>query len=133
MVTAVDAIAPALRVREAGPRARGIHSFSLAEHGLSLEPGQLYQWSVALVRNSGARSMDVVSISTIERVPATPGVSNTPAALAGAGLFYDSLAAIDELLESNANAQAQRFSEMRASLLEQVSLSEVAQWQRSEG
>lgn len=131
VVTAVDAIEPALRVREAGPRAEGIHAFSLAEHGLTLEPNRLYQWSVAIVRDASARSMDVVSVSTIERVSQDPELSDTPAALASAGLFYDSLAAVEQLITEHGNPLP--FSEMRASLLEQVALPEVARWQRSEG
>ena len=40
-------------------------SVDLSEHGVSLKPGVIYQWSVALVGQPEKRSSDIVSSGTI--------------------------------------------------------------------
>ncbi len=62
-----SAIEPLHRHTIQGHLCAGFHVFDLSEHDIDLEPGRVYQWSVALVRDKERRSKDIVGIATIER------------------------------------------------------------------
>jgi hypothetical protein len=125
VVTRWDAVEPDLRVRRSASMQAGVHAFDLAVEGLELAPGVSYQWSVAIVRDADRRSRDIVAVATLEFDPsATSGPD--PAALASAGLWYD---AINVLSAGGDRAQQRR---LRADLLEQVALPDVARWERQE-
>ena len=111
----------------------GVHAIHLAEHNVHLEPGVAYRWYVAIVPDAARRSRDVLAGGAIERTEAPEPVrsmlastpdAQKPALLAQAGLWYDALGALCELIErSPADADLRRH---RAAMLEQVGLREVA-------
>jgi len=122
VVTGRHSITPALRLRSDGHQAAGIHALDLAAHDVALEPGTLYQWSVSIVRDENHRSRDVVSVATIERLPAEVGrPDDETVGLAAAGIWYD---AVDVASRSGARSA-------RAALLEQVGLADAAAWDRA--
>ena len=108
------------------PTAPGLQRIDLAKHGVKLEIGQEYQWSVALVGEGAERSADVVSAGWIERVPepdglaarvAAAGPDGAHAVYGAAGLWYDLLDAIAKRADSDPAARADL-----ARLLEEVGL-----------
>lgn len=79
------------------PRRPGIQRIDLSQHGVRLERGTEYQWSVALVVDPSHRSRDIVTSGWIDRVDPPPALASDAAPgarrLAAAGLWYDALAA----------------------------------------
>ena len=76
---------------------------NLAEHGIRLEKGKQYQWSVALVYDPEHRSKDVVAMGGIERVAPSAEISEellmaqterVPDIYTEAGIWYDAVMAI---------------------------------------
>jgi len=93
---------PVLEATIPAPPARGLYALRLADYHVRLEPGIIYSWSVSAIVDPRAWSRNVVASATILRVPpdarvdaaldaATPG--RRVALLAGAGLWYDAVAA----------------------------------------
>jgi hypothetical protein len=70
-ITLVDdrEIDPLLEVEIEGPHAVGMHSISLADHGVELEPGVEYRWFVTLVVDAERPSRNAISAGSIKRVP----------------------------------------------------------------
>jgi hypothetical protein len=112
-----------------GERA-GVQAFDLARHGVQLEAGVAYEWSVAVVADPGQRSRDVVAGGVVQRVEPTaalrgqlaePDAQRRAGALAAAGIWYDALAALsgDPALRAT-----------RAGLLDQAGLADVAAFER---
>ena len=124
---------PAMEFKLEPPLRPGVQAISLEQRGVTLKPGVEYQWFVAVVGNSEQRSNDVIAGGTIKRVAESDAVraklKETPAEkraalYAGEGLWYD---AIDELSRQiSAQPQNRALRESRASLLDQVGLTEVA-------
>ncbi len=86
---------PLFRTRVEGRLGAGYHRLDLADHGIELEPGRLYQWSVAIITDSARRSQDIVGLATVERIGEPPQEMGSVHALAGAGLWYDAIEALD--------------------------------------
>lgn len=63
-----DSITPLIRTRLSQLEKSGIHQLNLAEFDIKLKPGIEYSWSIALVKNPQARSLDIVSSSKIKYV-----------------------------------------------------------------
>jgi hypothetical protein len=112
---------------------RGLNYLALADHGVSLKPGIIYQWSVALVSQPEQRSSDIVSSGTIELVPPAPDQAATLRAAspleavnlyARAGYWYDAFTGLSRLIDAHPEDAA--LLAMRRSLLEQVGLDTVA-------
>jgi hypothetical protein len=127
-------IQPLVEKRLSGPIQPGIQRVRLADFGLRLSPGVPYRWSVALVVDPENRSRDLLAAGFIERVAlpearraqlAGAGKARAPFIYADAGLWYDSLAAISELIDAAPKDPLLR--KQRAALLEQVQLAEIAQ------
>ena len=100
------AIAPRVERQLTGPHAAGIHALSLADFAVSLEPGIVYSWSVALVADPEARSKDVLSGGQIERVDASDEANGSSVvahaqSLGERGLWYDALAALQRGIVSS--------------------------------
>jgi Domain of Unknown Function (DUF928) len=120
---------PVLETRLAAPVAPGVHRIRLVDHGVRLETGVPYRWFVAIVPDSGRRSKDILAGGAIERI-APPealraklaGVPKEEAAAlyAEAGVWYEALAAISDLIDSAPNDAGLRTQ--RAALLTQVGL-----------
>lgn len=96
------------------PAKPGVQRIDLAEHGVSLSPGEEYQWSIALVTDSEERSKDVVSSGWIELLAETgdlearvaqAGPAGAAAVYGAEGLWYDTLrAAIEQVQRSPSDA-----------------------------
>ena len=126
---------PLLEHRLAPPIRAGIHRLRLVDHGVRLEPGARYQWSVAVVADPERRSRDVVAAGLIERteIPeplrqqiARSSSEELPALYAEAGLWYDALTALADRIEAAPRDRALR--QQRAALLQQVGLRDAAEF-----
>lgn len=140
-LTVVDerGVKPILETRLAPPFSPGVQRVRLADHGIRLSQGK-YQWFVALVVDPDRRSRDVLAGGSIELVEPSQGFSvklsqtgmaNAPLIYAEAGLWYDAVTAISDLIEaapSDINLRKQR-----ASLLRQAGLTDVAEYDLSAG
>ncbi len=131
-----DAEEPLLWLTLAPPLAPGLHEVNLRDEGVHLEPGVIYQWFVALVVDPENRSNDIVAAGEIERVPPEPAMQSKfagssrqdlPVLYAQSGYWYD---AVEEFAELIAKTNDDRLREQRASLLEQVGLATVADYER---
>ncbi len=130
-------VEPLLEFRIEPPVETGVHAIRLADYGVSLEPGQTYEWFVALVSDDDVRSTDVVSGAAIMRVDKSPVLI---ARLADAepqewariyaeeGLWYDLVATLSEAIRLAPENAALRAS--RAGLMEQVNLLSVGTYDR---
>ena len=93
--------APVLEATFASPPARGLYPLRLADYHVQLEPGVVYTWSVSAIVDTKRWSRNVVASATILRVPTEAAAEaamraagpSRAAALAGAGLWYDAVAA----------------------------------------
>ena len=133
--TLVDsrAIAPLLEIRLNSPKSPGIHAIRLSDYGISLVPGVPYRWFVAVMRDREPSSRDVVTGAVVERVDYVEALYLTEAGrgdevhrYAEAGLWYDAIHEICSLIQ--AHPQEQIYRRQRASLLEQVGLNEIANY-----
>jgi hypothetical protein len=100
-----------------------IQRLRLGPHGIQLEPGVVYPWSVALIGDDGYQPDVRVSVGYIRRVAQGEGLAGARvdgAAYARAGLWYDAVASIgDAIDESPSDA---RLREQRNALLRQGQL-----------
>jgi hypothetical protein len=135
-LTIVDpnSVEPVLQTRLATPIERGVHRIRLADHGVHLSRGIVYQWSVTVVPDAARRSHDILSSGMIERIDADETLTRKLSAatkedIAGiyaqAGIWYDALEAVSDLIDAHVDEAAQRSN--RAELLMQADLREVAQ------
>lgn len=138
-LTIIDdkSIEPLVDIKLTPPIEAGIHSLSLAEHGVQLEPGVPYQWFVAVVVDPTQRSNDVIAGGEIQRVSASDtlrsdlggaGEDQRPAVFAQAGIWYDALDGVSTLIERHPGDA--KWKELRAALLEQVGLEKAAAYER---
>lgn len=120
---------PVLETRLAAPVAAGVHSIRLAAYGVRLDPGVPYRWFVSVVADPGRRSRDILAGGAIERIEPAEGVrtqvararpDELPSVYAEAGLWYDALAAISELIASYPDDR--ELQKQRAVLLTQAGL-----------
>jgi len=120
---------PLVELRIEPPVAAGVHRVRLADHGVRLAPAVSYNWYVAVMPDTGRRSKDILAGGTVERVSMPDGlatkVSGTskadlPNLYAEAGLWYDAIAALNDLIDQSPGNQALR--EQRSALLRQVGL-----------
>jgi hypothetical protein len=124
-----------------GPLSRpGVQQIRLAEYGVRLKPGIEYRWFVAVVPDPDNRSKDVLAGGLIHRIEPSTDLAAQVAqirpdyevhAYAEAGIWYDALAAISHMIEAAPNDPILR--RQRASLLEQVGLSDIADYDRRSG
>jgi hypothetical protein len=130
-----DGIKPLIETRLIPPFEPGIHGLKLEDYGGKLVPGKRYRWFVALVVDADRRSRDILAGGTIERVESIEGLapsiaqaspSQIPFIYAEAGLWYDAIEAISNLIQASPNNSTLR--KQRASLLEQSGLAEIAKY-----
>jgi uncharacterized protein DUF928 len=136
-LTDAQAVEPLLDLKLNPPANPGVQRVRLADHGVHLAPGAQYQWAVALVPDPNHRSKDIVAAGGIKRIEATDDLhaklaqankGEAAAIYAEAGLWYDAVTAVSELIATAPQDPALRTQ--RAALLEQVRLSEVAERDR---
>jgi hypothetical protein len=111
-LTVVDPSAadPLLELQLKPPIKAGVHRIGLADHNVRLKPGVAYQWYVSVVPDSGRRSKDILSGGSVERVDTPEDVkarlggaarAQVPAVYADAGIWYDAVAALQELIDAS--------------------------------
>ncbi len=77
----------------AGSVSEGIHSVSLADLGISLEPETTYRWFVVLVVDEDDRAQDVISAAAVRRVSSSV-VGEDWTELAQNSIWYDAIAQV---------------------------------------
>lgn len=132
-----DGVKPIMKKKLSPPVGPGIQRLNLSEYGVHLTPGARYEWSVALVLDPKRRSRDIVASGGIERIDAAkaPTVpdentpkSEAPQVYAKAGLWYDTIMSVSDLIASSPTDHTLR--EQRANLLETAGLKEVGAYDR---
>ena len=128
-----DDIDPMVEVTSEQKMKAGLNSMNLADHGVTLEPGVAYQWSVALVSDVDKRSSDIVSSGQIELLELTDaqkaeletaGAEERVMIHAREGYWYDTFAGLSELIAADPGNSELRTQ--RAALLEQIGLPTVS-------
>lgn len=124
-------IEPLLEMDIRAPAKAGVHSVRLADSGVRLAPGAVYEWFVALVVDPKNRSRDVLSSGLIEVVAPSPELRrqiasadrrDLPFIYAGEGLWYDAIDILSTLITENPDDRA--LVEWRSDLIRQVGLPE---------
>ena len=120
---------PLLELKVNPPVKAGVHRVSLKDHNIRLAPGVSYQWYVAVVPDNNRRSKDILAGGSIERVASPAELttklsqaskSQVPALYAEAGMWYDALGAIGDLIEQSPQDTA--LVNQRSALLRHVGL-----------
>jgi hypothetical protein len=120
---------PLIEQRLDPPVAAGIHKVRLSDHGIRLAPGVPYQWYVAVVPDTARRSKDILAGGTIERIASPADLAaklssapktQVPSLYAQAGLWYDALGALGDLIDQAPQDGSLR--DQRSALLRQVGL-----------
>jgi hypothetical protein len=122
-------VEPLVETRLSRPERPGIQRIDLARHGVQLEQGTEYEWTVALVIDPERRSSDIVAAGWIDRVEPPPGLAAGEGAsgawiYAEHGLWYDALAAVSDAIRAKPADAGLRAS--REALLRQVGLGVAA-------
>jgi uncharacterized protein DUF928 len=118
------------------PKQEGVQSIDLKTLGINLEPNVQYRWFVSARRNPNSYSEDIVGGGMIERCEFADCVIEKNIVLTCDqqsirqnvvnGLWYDAMACLCSLIEAKpADSSLRR---LRADLLKQVGLYEVAEW-----
>jgi hypothetical protein len=122
-------IKPILETQLPSPTKAGIQRVRLADYNVHLAPGAAYRWFVAVVPDADRRSKDILAGGAIERVDLQEDVKakvakasdkELPFVYAQAGLWYDALKSISDLID--AAPQNQDLQNQRTALLKQVGL-----------
>jgi hypothetical protein len=122
-----------LETRLQGPVQAGVHRVRLADHNIHLKQGVTYQWFVTVIPDSDRRSKDILAGGTIERVDVpddlkakltTANKSELFPLYSEAGLWYDAVATVSEMIE--ATPQDQTLRKQRAALMSQVGLTGIS-------
>lgn len=142
MVTVIDenGIRPVAEINLDAPDKADVQRLKLADHGIYLEPGADYEWSIALIPDTHHRSKDIVAKGAIRYIEPpgslvaklqSTGKKSATYIYAAEGIWYDAIHAISELID--ANPKDGELRAQRAALLEQVGLTEIAAWDRGPG
>lgn len=138
-ITEKSAVTPVLEARLKPPEKGGIQCIRLADHGVQLRQNVPYKWFVAVVTDPDRRSRDILSGGMIEVVPPSAALSEKlrrtekaeqPFVLAQEGIWYDALATLADRIAASPKDLSLR--KQRAALLEQVGLSEAAEFDLKE-
>lgn len=135
-LTLIDdqAVEPLLELDLGAVETPGIHAIDLAAYGVRLEPGRLYQWSIAQVVDPNQRSADIVTTATLQRrapggeladALATADPTGRLAALARHGYWYDLQAELEAQIDGRPEDAAE-LRALRSGLLAQVGLDQIA-------
>ncbi|MGE3153218.1 MAG: DUF928 domain-containing protein [Nitrospiraceae bacterium] len=119
------------------PSGTGIQMIRLADFEQVLEEQVQYRWHISVVVDPESRSKDIHAMGIIERRPYTEDLFlNTTCKdprdaiclYADAGLWYDAIIVISDLIMAHPKDRVLRLQ--RAALLEQIGLSDVAEFDR---
>jgi hypothetical protein len=131
-ITDPQATQPLVETRLPSPTKPGIQRIRLADLGVHLAPGTAYRWSVSVIPDANRRSRDLLAGGVIQRVAAPAGLQEKlaqsrkeehPFLYAEAGLWYDALGSISELIE--VTPYDAQLRQQRSSLLSQVGLRDM--------
>ena len=126
-------VTPLLEQRLSPNQHPGVKPIHLADYHVSLQPGMTYQWFVTIVIDPDQRSKDVVTGGAIaltaspDGLPsqlAQAGPAGAPFVYAQAGLWYDAVMAVSQLIDNA--PQDHKLRRQRAALLAQVGLASIA-------
>jgi hypothetical protein len=101
-------IEPVLDVTLDPPATDGIRRLRLADHGVNLEEGVEYQWSVAMIVDPGNRSRDILASGVIKRVPSPSTLTtrlshaaavDAPYIYADEGFWYDMVETLSDQID----------------------------------
>jgi len=127
-------VEPILETRIPAPVQAGVHRIRLSDYNVRLAPGAAYRWFIAVVPDADRRSKDILAGGAVERVEmpselkaklAKADKSEIPAIYAEAGLWYDTVAALSELIEAAPQDEALR--QQRTALFSQVGLTGITE------
>ena len=134
-----DGVKPVMEYAVGNAAGPAIHRISLADLAIRLKPDVEYQWSVALVPNAAERSNDILAGGALKRIAVRAALAariagapmeELPGVYASEGIWYDALATLSDMIRSRPQDRALR--DQRAALLQQVGLSEVAEFDRGQ-
>lgn len=120
------------------PERAGIQAIKLSDIDVALQPNVQYRWYISLIKDAGSPSRNIVTGGMIERcefseclvLDATTTCSQDAVFLSAAnGFWYDAMGCVSDLIEISPDDIGLR--KQRASLLNQVGLHEVAEWDLS--
>lgn len=140
LIDAAGGVTPIIEERLSAAAEPGIHIIELSQFGRKLERGKSYLWFVSLVADPERRSKDVLAGGLIEvgELPSSVAADVAKAEpleagrlLAQAGFWYDAMGILSDGIRSNPSDQA--LHELRAALLDEVDLNEVAAVDRQQG
>jgi hypothetical protein len=118
-----------LEVKAGSEKTTGIQQLDLGKQNISLQPGVVYQWSVASLTDKGNHSADVSASGVIERIKMGEGLTSRIEKTQGIdlvtvyayeGIWYDALETISSMIDKSPGDQS--LVAIRASLLDQVGL-----------
>ena len=122
-IVPVDGAEPLVEAPIAPVAAAGIQRIALADLGVKLRPGEEYQWTVSLMRDSRSRSKEAVASGRV-RVQLPPArIAPSYADYARAGYWYDALAELRRQMSANPSDPA--LAAAQQSLMEQIGLAEI--------
>jgi hypothetical protein len=109
-----------------GVHGAGMHSLSLKDHGVELEPGVEYEWFVFIVPDEVERSADLISSATIRYMPADDSMADSSSEkdfseLFAMGYWYDGIDLLSARIEEGLPLHS-----ARAALMRQVDMPKVA-------
>ncbi|MCW5797874.1 MAG: hypothetical protein LZF60_190014 [Nitrospira sp.] len=117
------------------PNQAGVHAVKLEDFGFALQANVQYRWYISVIKDADSPSQDIVTGGMIERcefsecsILGATTTCNQEAVVASAvkGFWYDAMACLCDLIESNPADTGLR--KQRAGLLRQVGLHDVADW-----
>ena len=123
---------PLLDVTLNSPKQAGIQQIRLSDYNVQLQPGVAYKWSIAISPDPEHRSRDIVASGGIQRIEPDGSLRDKltranqgeiPAIYADAGMWYDALEAISDLVIASPEEKALR--SQQAALLAQGGLQDL--------
>jgi hypothetical protein len=128
---------PVIQVTLKEPTRPGVQMIRLGDYDKTLEEGVQYRWHIAVVVDPDSRSKDIHAMGVIERIAYTEALflgrackdpRDAVCLYADAGLWYDAIMVISDLISANPRDRVLRMQ--RAALLDQVGLTDVAEYDR---
>ncbi|MEM8948301.1 MAG: DUF928 domain-containing protein [Pseudomonadota bacterium] len=131
----VNVIDPLLEFQIDGIDQEGIYGVNLDDHGLSLEDGQRYIWSIALSSEGDSYGNDLVAQTVMEHKAGatlssaleTASPEDRAVRLAAEGYWYDTIDTLSDQIEAG---DASPWQSARAQLLDQAGLLQSARYDR---
>jgi uncharacterized protein (UPF0335 family) len=129
-----DGIQPIVETKLPEPVTAGVHRIRLSDYNVHLKPGAAYRWFVSVVPDADRRSKDITAGGAIERIEMPEALkakvaqakkTDLPSIYAEAGIWYDTVAVMSDLIDAAPQDQALR--KQRNALLTQVGLTGITE------